>query len=228
MMVTKEVEEYAWNKKRQAVYGYLKTIDKKRIRLLDIGCNIGGQLAEYSKLLEGEFIGLDIRKFREWNSLNYDFIVGDARKLPFKDEVFDVVVATEVIEHFVEGELFLAEAHRVLKQNGVLILTTPNRLRFYMLHKNLFASLTGKKFTGGFTREHPREYSPHELVCLLKDAGFQVEKIEYIAFSPYLGLPFKLYRLFDNFSDKFLKKFLKWDMMAIARKINQEIQVARI
>ena len=219
MMVTKEVEEYAWNKKRQAVYGYLKTINKKRIRLLDIGCNNGGQLAEYSKLLEGEFIGLDIRKFREWNSLNY---------VLFRDGVFDVVVATEVIEHFVEGELFLAEAHRVLKRNGVLILTTPNRLRFYMLHKNLFASLTGKRFTGGFTREHPREYSPSELVSLLKDTGFQVEKIEYIAFSPYLGLPFKLYKLFDNFSDKFLKKFLKWDMMAIARKINQEIQVARI
>ena len=91
-MVIREAEEYAWNKKRQAVYGYLKTINKKRIRLLDIGCNNGGQLAEYSKLLEGEFIGLDIRKFREWNSLNY---------VLFRDGVFDVVVATEVIEHFV-------------------------------------------------------------------------------------------------------------------------------
>jgi len=221
-MVIREVEEYAWNKKRQAIYNYLKMLDEKRIRLLDVGCNNGGQLAEYSKLLEGEFIGIDIKKFSEWAFLNYDFIAGDARKLPFKDEVFDIVVATEVIEHFVEGELFLAEAYRVLKKDGVLILTTPNRLRFYMLHKNLLAGLARKRFVSGFTDEHLREYSPHELASILENTGFRVEKVEFIAFSPYLKIPLRIYKLFDDFSDKFLKKFLKWDMMVVARKVSQK------
>ncbi len=222
-MVIREVEEYAWNKKRRAIYNYLKMLDKRGVRLLDVGCNNGGQLAEYSKLIEGELIGIDVKKFSEWDFLNYDFIVGDARKLPFKDDVFDVVVATEVIEHFVEGELFLAEAYRVLKQDGVLILSTPNRLRFYMLHKNLLAGLARKRFVSGFTDEHPREYSLNELASILENTGFRIERAEYIAFSPYLGIPFRLYKLFDDFSDIFLKKFLKWDMMVVARKVNQEL-----
>ncbi|MBO8180457.1 MAG: methyltransferase domain-containing protein [Archaeoglobus sp.] len=218
-MAIREVEKYAWNKKRRAVYNCLRMLDKKRgIRLLDIGCNNGGQLVEYSKLLEGELLGIDIKKFGEWNFLNYDFIVGDARKLPFKDGVFDIVVATEVIEHFVEGELFLAEVYRVLKQNGFLILTTPNRLRFYMLHKNIAAALTRRRFVSGFTHEHPREYSLKELASILENTGFRMERAEYIAFSPYLGIPFRLYRLLDDFSNRFLEKFLKWDVIVVARK----------
>ena len=48
------------------------------------------------------------------------------QKLPFPDRTFDVVVSVEGIEHFENPHLFLREVNRVLKDDGTLILTTPN------------------------------------------------------------------------------------------------------
>jgi len=183
-----------------------------------VGCNNGGQLIEYSKLLNGNFIGLDVKKFNEWKSLSFDFLLGDARKLPFKNEVFDIVIATEVIEHFVEGEAFVNEAYRVLRRGGLLLITTPNALRFYMLHKRLIAKVRGNKIVSGHTHEHPREYTAGELQKMLEEVGFHIERIDYIAFSPYLRLPIALYRITDKISNRILKRYLKWDMLIAARK----------
>ncbi len=215
----KEVEEYAWSKKRQAIYSFLKKIDgERKLRLLDVGCNNGGQLIEYSKLLNGYFIGLDVKKFNEWKSLSFDFLLGDARKLPFKNEVFDIVIATEVIEHFVDGEAFVSEAYRVLRRGGLLLITTPNALRFYMLHKRLIAKVRGEKIVSGHTHEHPREYTAGELQKMLEEVGFHIEHIDYIAFSPYLRLPIALFKIADKISDRILKRYLKWDIFIAARK----------
>jgi len=60
------------------------------------------------------------------------------RPLPFADGTYDVVMATEVLEHLPSHLLFYDEAVRILKPGGHLILTTPNvhcltsRLRFFL------------------------------------------------------------------------------------------------
>jgi SAM-dependent methyltransferase len=60
------------------------------------------------------------------------------RPLPFNEEEFDVVIATEVMEHLPNHSFFLAEAARIIKPQGHLILTTPNihslpsRLQFFL------------------------------------------------------------------------------------------------
>ncbi len=51
------------------------------------------------------------------------------RPLPFEEGQFDVVIATEVIEHLPNHSAFLSEATRILKPNGHLILTSPNANR---------------------------------------------------------------------------------------------------
>ncbi len=60
---------------------------------------------------------------------NLRFIAGLIEALPFRDAAFDVVVAFEVIEHVVEGlqTAFLREARRVLRADGVLVISTPNK-----------------------------------------------------------------------------------------------------
>jgi ubiquinone/menaquinone biosynthesis C-methylase UbiE len=78
--------------------------------------------------------------------------------LQFKDQVFDLVVSFEVIEHLSNQELFLSEAKRVLKDSGTFIASTPNK-SFYP--QDFFSSSKES--------EHVRELSHLEFVQLLED-----------------------------------------------------------
>jgi SAM-dependent methyltransferase len=51
-----------------------------------------------------------------------------AESLPFPDDQFNLVISFHVIEHLPHPEKFIAEAHRVLADRGILILATPNPL----------------------------------------------------------------------------------------------------
>lgn len=112
---------------RQPLYLHLRplwraleaSLATARGRVLDIGCG----LQPYRPFLDAsqtEYVGID----RE-GPLSKPTIVGNAESLPFPDESFDVVLSTQVLEHLPEPERALAEAVRVLKRGGRLILTVP-------------------------------------------------------------------------------------------------------
>lgn len=96
---------------------------------------------------------------------------------PFPDDSFDVVMFCEILEHMLMDPVgALKQMHRVLKPNGVLILTTPNVARIdnvlRLVHGvNLYDPYSGY---GPYGR-HNREYNNHELHRLLEFAGFEVE-----------------------------------------------------
>jgi SAM-dependent methyltransferase len=52
-------------------------------------------------------------------------VVGDALKLPYPDESFDCVIASEILEHIPDDETLIAELVRVLKIGGTLAVTVP-------------------------------------------------------------------------------------------------------
>jgi GT2 family glycosyltransferase/ubiquinone/menaquinone biosynthesis C-methylase UbiE/glycosyltransferase involved in cell wall biosynthesis len=58
---------------------------------------------------------------------NLRFQVGDARQLPLESSSVDVVVSFETLEHLAEQDEMLAEIVRVLRPDGILILSSPNR-----------------------------------------------------------------------------------------------------
>jgi O-antigen biosynthesis protein len=58
---------------------------------------------------------------------NLEFIEGDAHALPVDDASFDVVVSFETLEHLRDQEQFLREVRRVLRPEGVLLVSTPDR-----------------------------------------------------------------------------------------------------
>jgi predicted SAM-dependent methyltransferase len=73
---------------------------------------------------------------RAYKCINLDYrflkdktaIVADVKALPFKNETFDYVLASDIIEHFTikETKNLLLEWQRVLKPNGILEIRTPN------------------------------------------------------------------------------------------------------
>jgi 2-polyprenyl-3-methyl-5-hydroxy-6-metoxy-1,4-benzoquinol methylase len=84
-------------------------------------------------MAETYIVGLDIfrgnlmfcRKYGAYD----DLVLADIRKLPFRDNCIDVILACEVIEHVEkkEGEEFLKETDRV--NNVRILITTPNGCR---------------------------------------------------------------------------------------------------
>ena len=58
---------------------------------------------------------------------NLRYEEGDARALPLPDASIDVAVSFETLEHMLEHDVFLSELHRVLRPDGLLIISTPDR-----------------------------------------------------------------------------------------------------
>jgi SAM-dependent methyltransferase len=123
-----------------------------RGKFLDVGC--GAQ--PYRQLVspEAEYQGIDHIVARE--TFGYDFpqttyYSGD--RWPIDDASMDVVLSTETLEHVLDPDAFLAEASRVLKPGGHLIMTVPFAARWHYI---------------------PRDYwrfTPSALIHLLKRSG---------------------------------------------------------
>jgi len=92
--------------------------------------NLGSGLKLFPSRRDLEIINLDREKFLEdcAKKVGAKFIVGDAAKLPFPSEYFDVVMACNILEHFTlhQVEEVLAGIWWVLRPSGFLYLVVPN------------------------------------------------------------------------------------------------------
>lgn len=118
---------------------------RKNVRsILDVGCG-RAWVAEYYSPKGVDVFSLDISitnpaKARQlFPSENHSAVVGDSFKLPFENESFDCVIASETIEHVVEPAGFIKELFSVVKKGGRLIITAPykEKLQYYLcIHCN--------------------------------------------------------------------------------------------
>lgn len=113
----------------------LKKYKTKTARLLDCGCGIGLSLYYLSQYFEKSFgvetdkKSLEIAK-KQFNKLKCKakLKLYDGEKLPFPDNYFDIVTSMEVWEHAQNPQTMLEEIKRVLKPDGILHITTANKL----------------------------------------------------------------------------------------------------
>lgn len=109
---------------------------------------------------------------------SYHFNV-EEENFPFSDQEFDVILFCEIIEHLLMDPVaVLKEIKRVMKPNGVLILTTPNVSRLENVAKMISGANIYDPYSGyGAYGRHNREYNKHELYLLLEYLGFEIDTI---------------------------------------------------
>ena len=95
--------------------------------VLNVGCGVGSLSMIGDSSLEIVNIDSDMGSLSVLRNKNANIttICADAQHLPFKSERFDSVLVIEVLEHLPTPELCIREVHRVLKQKGSAIFTTP-------------------------------------------------------------------------------------------------------
>lgn len=139
--------------------------DGARPRILEVG---GGR-SGLTRLLypEAAVVTLDIDAEQHHRHPDRGaFVCGDARRLPFENGAFDAVTLFDVLEHIEEDHLAAAEAMRVTRPSGVILVSTPNadwRYPFYGVMKPLCPPESQLMAEWGHVR---RGYSRRQLIDL--------------------------------------------------------------
>ena len=97
--------------------------------------------------------------------------------LPYEDSSFDMLLSFDVIEHLSQPESLLEEMKRVLRPDGVMVISTPNRRRPYGVLLSILGKRSfpyGEKKADDPYAQHVREYTYREFRDALEGAGFQV------------------------------------------------------
>ncbi len=153
--------------------------DKK---ILDVGCAsgyFGGKLERMGAKVTGiDSSGSAIRKAKRimTNALVVDL---NEKNVPLESNSFDIIVASEVIEHLINPLNTLNELNRILKKNGMLLVTTPNLMYWGNRIKFLKGEFRYQK-SGMFDEGHIHFFTYGALKEDLEKSKFQILEESHI------------------------------------------------
>ena len=163
----------AWIQDNVEIKPFLKYVNGKTGKVLEIGCGNGHGTRLINKYFRPKkIIGIDVdekmveRAMRSKTS-NTDFEVGDATKLSFPDNFFDSIFDFGVIHHIPNWKDCVDEMYRVMKNGG--------RLFIEDFSIESFNSPLGNKFKTFFDHPYKSMYSVHEFFDYFDKVGFKVE-----------------------------------------------------
>ena len=147
---------------------------------LDIGAGSGDLIALLRTKVELASRACDYTSdLMQAPNVHVDVVDLNVEKLPYRDDSFDVVTCTEVIEHLEHYRETLREAYRVLRSGGTFVVSTPNilnlksRIRFLTYgFYNLFGPLHFKESKLYSTGGHITPIGMFYLIHSLVDSGF--------------------------------------------------------
>jgi SAM-dependent methyltransferase len=162
------------NDKNRFILEYFFKNGLKDSRVLEIG--VGGEGGIILNLKdENEVYGIDISASAQRNceKLGLPIIVHnlDTDELPFESDSFDVVFAFEVFEHFSAPQFVLEQIRRILKSEGILLLSTPNPLMHHW-PRLFYPELFEEKSFGDFLKINMFQIARR--ICLGQNKYWQV------------------------------------------------------
>jgi 2-polyprenyl-3-methyl-5-hydroxy-6-metoxy-1,4-benzoquinol methylase len=190
-----------YNEKRYSIKMPTDGVDKTRIdfivnnipdsklEILDIGCWDGSYAIRYKKTTNKVY-GIESSLSSVKKAIKKGIYAhhGDFMEdIFFSKDKFDIIVAGEVIEHIFDTDMFLTKIRRLLKKNGILILTTPNvaslprRILLFLGINPILENRTLINESAG----HIRYFTFSDMRRLLKDNKFEilVEKSDVLNFN---------------------------------------------
>lgn len=174
-------------------------------KILDVGCATGFFL----KLAEDAGFkpyGVDISKFAvdyARKKLKLKVYHGQLKDVAFPAKYFDVVIAFHIIEHVKDPLGLLQEIRRILKPNGLLMMTTPNA-------NSVMARLLGRKWWGfNAAPLHLFFFNPKTFISLMTKAGFRTIKLQKEA-AAYISIKQILIRLRQHYHWHFLRSIIRF------------------
>jgi len=182
-----------------------KLLEKNpKVKVLDLGCWDGDLSIKVAKYIGTEKVygvEIDPNKVKKAKLKGVKVYKEDLnKKFPFKKNYFDVVIASQVIEHLYNTDNFVEEIYRVLKPYGYVIISTNNLASWH----NLFALVLGYQpfpsdisrytnigkliglFKGdGKSWSHLRIFTTYSLIDLLKFHKFNINKVVGVGYYPF-------------------------------------------
>jgi ubiquinone/menaquinone biosynthesis C-methylase UbiE len=161
-------------------------------RLVPIGCKtlvVGCGTGKEIYLPKGFSVGIDLSLSallvaKKESRSSKPLILADACNLPFKDDTFDCVICSEILEHIPKPERAVAELSRVLNR-GIAIITVPNWYSSWGLIRKLAEIFTRKQITAA---GQPVDdwFTPRRLYKLLS-SSFEIKCVRGIWYLPPHG-----------------------------------------
>jgi ubiquinone biosynthesis O-methyltransferase len=160
------------------------------MKIIDVGCG-GGIFSERLARLGGEVTGIDPNQdaIKAAKSHQENYAKNIPGKLEYRNgeisqvsEMFDLVIASEVIEHVMDPKLFLSQVVPRIKPGGWTFITAPNRTFWSWLAICQVAELSGKLARG--THDWNKFVTPEEVTQMLNAEGVTVKEKGAIIFNP--------------------------------------------
>ena len=202
------------------------SIDPPRIRfvlgevgsgneVLDIGC-FAGYYSNAMREQGNRVTGIDVspeviaEASKRYPEVRFECVDVMVLNEHFAENSFDVVTASEVIEHVLDPETFLQNIYGVLVPGGKLILTTQNSNAIHFRLRMLLGRFR-------WDPTHFRLYSKREIADAVANAGFEVRKAKVLPITKYGSS--KIARLFAYYAARVYSNF-GWTtgIVAIKRK----------
>lgn len=143
-----------------------KYAPQNNLRILDVGCGAGAILDFLrDKGYVGEGIDNNEEALKYCRDKGLKVNIGTVEKMNYEDESFDIVLASDVLEHLTDDKMAVREVSRVLKRGGLFIATVPAHHWLWSYHD--------------VALHHQRRYSRREWEKLF-DSQFEIRLITWL------------------------------------------------